>query len=254
MGDVISKRLTRLGAQSLAARAELNLGNALSQAGRYKEARPRFVTALESAEGIGDKAAACLGLSSCELFVGKPALAEELADEAFQTYDEFGAERNADICRVNRAFAKLLQGRADESLDELLEVRSRFELTEPYGAWIEELLGDTYGVLNLWSESRDCFQTALAAYRVMRAKPHIANCLYGLGEAHLALGRLSAVHDPISKAKCLYRSMNDRAMMGACALVEARASFEGRCYADASRHSRSAATALSAMKIQPSSA
>ena len=187
LGKRIARRLRHLGRPDLAARAELNVGNALLWQDRYRDATRALEHAAEHLTSPLEVAAARLGLSSAQLFTGRPDRVRHHAEVARNAFDALGLGAYADLCSINLAHEAMSRGRADEALDLLLaiEAKGRGDLFER--ARMFELLGDAYLELNLLDEASDAYQTALARDRNLPPLNR-AHCALGLARAARARG------------------------------------------------------------------
>lgn len=164
LGNRLISGLNALGEPGLAARAQLNTGNALQDAERNAEAIPYFEAAIGALDQAGfhlEALFARLGRSTAELYGGRIEIAYQLAAEARDLARQASEDYLATMCEFGMAHALMLQGRADEALALLLEMGPRVE-DDPYDrARVHEFLGDAYVALNLWPEAIDAYRSAL---------------------------------------------------------------------------------------------
>jgi len=165
LANRISRGLVRLGEPVLAARARLNLANALVTQDRYTEARKVLKGLADVFEGdkfTQERIAARLAFATSHLFGGDPKVAREEADRVVADAQAAGLDYGVQMAQFTIAFEAILRGRPDEALQVLLPLREAFAETPVELAKVLEYLGDTHSRLNLWPESIDAYRQALA--------------------------------------------------------------------------------------------
>jgi tetratricopeptide (TPR) repeat protein len=217
LGRRLREGLEELGEAGLAGRVCLNVGNALQYAERNAEAREWFDEAVSrlDAEGLSLEALfARLGRSTAELYGGRITDAERLAAETRVRAEEAGEEYVAAMCDFGRAHSLLLQGRADEALRILLDLRPLIEDSSYDLARLDEFLGDCYLALNLWPEALDAYNAALvegAGQEPIRA----ALVDFGAGQALCASGDRVAGIQRLARAAAKFQRMQNSAWAAA---------------------------------------
>lgn len=191
LGRKLVTGLKRLGQSGLAGRCRLNVAAAYLWADHYSHAAKWLEAARKELDEAGleaDGAGARMSLSTCQLHMGHPERARDLALEARDTYERLGMEHMARLCDSNVAQAHLQTGRADEALNILLRLREGYASSAIDSARVEEYLGDAYLRLNMPAEARSAYQFA-ARHPAMRALPiNQANCHLGESLSARALG------------------------------------------------------------------
>ena len=188
LASKLSRGLRRLKRPDLAARAELNAGNALLWEDRYGEARAWYRKALPNIDGL-EQAMVKLGLSTAELFGGEAAHAAKLAEEAGHVFADSGLTHWADLCSINVAHGAILRGKADSALSLLASLQQRFEGASDFDQVRRlEFLGDCYLALNLPTEAEATYRAALARHGIRGYPLNRANCTLGLALAQRAAG------------------------------------------------------------------
>lgn len=166
----------------LAARARLNVANALVWADRYREALSEYERAARDlpAEAIFEQAIAHLGASTAGLLVADVQPARQKAEEALRLFEQIGMHHHANLARINIAQANFHLGYADDAVMLLLEIAPKMQDSPPERARIQEFLGDCYVRLNLKEEAESAYRAALAIPAIRSMPLNQANCLYGL--------------------------------------------------------------------------
>lgn len=224
LGDRLARGLRRAGAEDQAARVETNVGNALLWIDAYARARSRLARALPVLDRSGhqvEAAAAGLALSTAEIYGGDPATGRAHAEAARSKFVAAGLSHYAELCKVNLAQADLMQGRADEALDRLLELRASLEDHPAEKGRILEFLGDAYLRLNLYEEAVASYREALRALG-MDAPLNRANCRLGLGAALGELGDVRSARKSLAAAEAGFRSVGNLVWAGDAAIALAR--------------------------------
>lgn len=202
LGRRLVRGLGKLGLDAQAGRVCLNLGNALVWADRYDEASRYFRRSLANLdESYEVERAACLvGLSTCQLFGGRPAQAERLAEQALVTLRDLGLHAHAEQAEISRAYANLLLGRADDAYLTLRNLRADVR-DQTADSRLAELMGDAAYSLNLYEESLAAFAEA----RSLADTPlNRANAWYGEGIAAAGLGDLARAERALREAARRY--------------------------------------------------
>lgn len=236
LGKKLSRGLRRRRRPDLAARVELNMGNAALWSDRYGEAIRWYRGAMPDLNG-GERAAVQLGLSTAELYGGHPQTSRELALEAQQAFYEINQQYSADLCGINLAHEAILRGRADEALAALTEIGERMgPEAETDRIRLLEFLGDAHLALNLFTEAEDAFQTALAQRSIRHTPLNYANCTYGLALARAGDGRWPEALRGFRRAQRLYARAGNVIWQSASQVDEAQALVQvGRKTAAANR-------------------
>lgn len=165
----------------MAARARLNVANALVWQDRNEEARREYrLAASVFSEGTVERAIAHLGLSTTSLFAGNPSEARDAAMIAQGEFESLGASYHASLAKVNRAQADLQMGRPDDAVRQLLELAPHLEESPPDAVRVQEFLGDAYLRLNLAEEAQSAYSAALKMPAVKEMPLNEANCRFGL--------------------------------------------------------------------------
>ncbi len=170
---------------AMAARAHINVGNALAWQDLNQDARGHYRAALDHLpeEAISERAMAHLGLSTAELYSGDPEIALSEAELARDAFEDLGLTYRSALARLNLAQAKTMLGQSDAAVPELLELREELKISTPDQVRISEFLGDAYLKLNLYEEAQAAFESALADRNLHRMPLNLANSHYGLGRA-----------------------------------------------------------------------
>lgn len=195
-----------------AARARLNVGNALLWQSRFAEAVEVLRAARSALQAEGaplEAAAATLGLSTATLELGRWREGEELALEARNWFSEQDLAGYAALCDVNLGLAELGLGRPDAAFLRLDALLVQTRLAKPEEARVRELLGDACLELNLLDEAVGHYRGALHAHRTMDLRLDQADCAYGMGVALQRQGRPGAAHRQLRRAKDLYASLGN---------------------------------------------
>lgn len=221
LGKTLIRQLEESGDFVQAARVRLNVGNALLWQDRYAEAEQMYREAgpiLESERRQMEAAAAGLGLSACALFGGRPADALAAATDAQERFRSLGAHFHETLAEVNALQARSLLGEPDRAVRRLRELLPRLEALSPSdAARTEEFLGDAFLRLNLYTEARECFESALRRPEMLRMPLNRANCIYGIAQACLLLGDWSAAKSRFSRAYREYRTLGNKPWAAAAA-------------------------------------
>lgn len=230
LGRSLLRQLEQSGDIEQAARVRLNVGNALLWQDRYAEAEQMYREAepVLSRAGRGlEAAAAGLGLSACFLFGGKPADALTAAMRARELFLSAGASFHALLAEVNALQARSLLGAPDQAMRRLREILAEFEESSPAdAARTEEFLGDALLRLNLWSEAKECFESALRRPALRSMPLNQANCRFGVARACLYLGDHRAAVRHFTRAYRLYLDVNNVPWAAAAATGAAEAHLE----------------------------
>lgn len=229
LADRLGKGLLRLGEPGLAARAWLNLGNALVYQDQSAKARASYKKALpllEAPEFRIEYASALLGLSSVELFGGSPKKAIELAEAVGVLASEIEADFLVELSKLNLAIADVLLGRSESAYRKLTELRATTGASPVEQQRVSEYLGDASYRLNLWSEAIDCYESALASNGPL-IPMHRGHIHLGLGQALLALGKLGEAETEFIQALSIYRRLRNAPWSAAALLGRASILKEG---------------------------
>lgn len=248
LGRSLIRQLEKDGDVLQAARARLNVGNALLWQDRYAEAE-RMYREAEPALSAGGRdleaAAALLGLSACNLFGGKPTDALNAATQAEERFRSIGATFHAWLAEVNALQARSLLGEPDKAALRLRQILSRLEgVSPPDAARAEEFLGDAFVRLNLWEEGKECFRSALRRPELRHMPLNKANCRYGLALASLGAGDAGAAKRDFARAHREYMSLNNQPWAAAAAAGAAEACLERGELEDAKQWARAALESL----------
>ena len=227
----IARGLRRLGEPGLAARALLNLGNALVYQDRMPQARRALTRAmpdLVAARLDIEAASARLALSSTHLFGGDPRLAIEFADEVVASAANLEADYLADLARLNIALALTVTGKADQAHRLLRELAPRLEASPFDHQRVKEYMADVLFRLNLWTEATEAYQDNLAdmASGAGRNLLHVANSELGLGQSLAAQGRHDDAKPHFDRAARTYARINNRAWQAVSLLQLALSKLE----------------------------
>jgi tetratricopeptide (TPR) repeat protein len=218
LANKISRELINLGEPGLAARARLNLGNALVYQDRMPEARrvlSKAIPALDDAELALESASARLALSSTHLFGGEPRLAEQIAGIVADSALTLGADYLANLAGLNRALALTVTGRAEEAHRVLRELAGEFE-DSPMDRWrVDEYMADALLRLNLWAEAEAAYRDVLQPGRALTPL-HQANLELGLGQSLAAQGKTGPAQLHLRTAHRAYGRIGNRTWQGVC--------------------------------------
>lgn len=201
LGRKIARALRKLGKPVLAARASLNIANALVWQDRYRDAAGEYRLALEALDAPIEVAIAKLGLSTCQLYGGDLTDSGTLASEAQTLFDSQGLAAFADQCEINIGHVALLQGRHDDAWATFLGVRDRCT-ARPDQARVAEYLGDVYYALNLFEDALSSYAQAEVLARDLPLNR--ANCSLGIGRTQAALGNRVSAANALRRAARLY--------------------------------------------------
>ncbi|MEQ1932825.1 MAG: CHAT domain-containing protein [Fimbriimonadaceae bacterium] len=188
--------LESAGDLAMAARAHINVGNALAWQDLNSEAAMHYRAALEflPEDALAERAMARLGLSTSELYSGNAEVARREAGQARIEFANLDLGYHAALARLNEAQANTMLGHADQAVVELLEVREELRDSAPDQQRISEFLGDAYLRLNLMEEAQSSFTAALAHRNRSEMPLNVAN-------SHFGLGRAIAGREPITAAR-----------------------------------------------------
>jgi len=218
LANKISRELINLGEPGLAARARLNLGNALVYQDRMPEARrvlSKAIPALDEADLQLESASARLALSSTHLFGGEPRLAEQIAGIVAESAATLGADYLANLAGLNRAVALTVTGRAEEAHRVLRELVGEFE-DSPMDRWrVDEYMADALLRLNLWAEAEVAYRDVLQPGRNLTPL-HQANLELGLGQSLAAQGKNGPAQQHLRTAYRAYGRIGNRTWQGVC--------------------------------------
>lgn len=229
LGRRLASGLEELGESVLAARARLNLGNALQSQDRLEAARSSYLAAYETLASAGlwaEAGSALMGLSTTHLYGGSLAQAERFAREAIALAETHGLEHLGRLCMLNLANAQLLRGRPDASLQTLAEVESEFRQSPPELARVREFVGDCYYRLNLWEDATASYASAMRSDDGLIAL-HLAHLHAGLGEAQLSNGLPREAENAFRAARRRYLRVGNRSWAARAAVGIARSLRHG---------------------------
>jgi tetratricopeptide (TPR) repeat protein len=207
LGRRLSRRLAPLDPMQ-AARASLNLGNALIWQDRYREASRAYSRAIDHVPTDFERAAVLLGRSTATLFHGQLPEAQADALEAKAIFESLELEVHAAQADVNLARIDLLTGRLDDAWERLRRLEEDLD-SLPDQARTLEFLGDTYFALNLYEEAVSAYRSAEGLARSMPLNR--GNDLFGLGRALDRLGKPREASNALSKAVRAYRKVGNEA-------------------------------------------
>ena len=219
LGRRIARALRKLKEPILAARATLNVGNALVWQDRYGDAAKEYRRALESLEAPFEVAVAKLGLSTGLLFSGDPLESAVLAQQARTLFHELGLETYAHQCEINIAHVAILQGRFDDAWEILRQVRDVLT-SPPDRARIEEFLGDVFLALNLYEDALEHYTQA--EKKVGDMLLNRANCSLGIGRTQSALQNAGEATKAFDRAIRLYSRASNAPWEAVARLERAR--------------------------------
>lgn len=187
LGAQLAEGLNNGGDLVAAARAKLNLGNALVWADRYGEAVTHYREALEllprsSVEGN----AALLGIATSGLYSGSLAAVRECAEEAREFFVDEGFDSYVVQCDLTLAQVETLSGMPDSAIARLTSHLDS-SLDQDSTARLHELLGDACLSANVHEQASVHYELARKAYGNPLGK---AGCDLGLAHCLLAQGML----------------------------------------------------------------
>lgn len=214
----VSAKLKELGQPGLAARALLNLGNALVYQDRMEEARGvlgQALPALESAGFVQEAASAKLALSSTHLFGGDPRKAIQLATEVEDSAVASEFDYLADLARLNRALGLIVTNCPEDAHGLLLGLRESLLGSTFDEARVAEYLADSLSRMNLWGEAEETYRQVIAQFGSL-AHLHLANIHFGLGQVLLLQGNLDSARMHLRAALRGYRRVQNRPWEAAC--------------------------------------
>ncbi len=205
LGRRLVRGFDRLGDVAWAARARLNLANALVWQDRYREAIGQYRLAWEAAPTAFERASATLGLSTSLLFHGNPLEAEEFARRASEEFNALGLGTFAAQATVNLAHAAILAGRPEDGWDLLRGLEGELDSEADRGR-ISEFTADALAALNLHENAIDAYVTAA---RLARSPLNRANAAMGLARSLDATGKVQLAEAAYSRAIAAYgRAVN----------------------------------------------
>lgn len=233
-GQPLAKELFAIGERFQAARVLLAMANALLWQDRQEEAMKHLRQALpELPEDGVEYAMASLSISTANLHLGLLGESKRHAESAREAFRSLGFDRYAELAEVNAAQVLLLQGRADQAMDLLLQLQGRQEGEESTeSARLSEFLGDAYLKLNLWPEARDSYSVALRSEALL-PKVNVADCIFGVGQALAAQGDRSLARTRIRQARGRFLEIGNRPWASLCSTSVARTYLEEGRFADA---------------------
>ena len=223
LANKIKRKLTRLGNPGLAARAMLNLGNALVYQDRMSMARKVLQSALPQLASSGfvvEAVSARLALSSTHLFGGNPRVAEELALQIIADAVALDAEYLADLARLNLALVYNITGRSDQAYELLTDLLPNLESSSVDVARVQEYLADALFNLNLWKESEETYRQILVDHP--RLTPlHAANVELGISRVLMAQGSFVEAEPYLARAIRGYSRLKNRPWHAECLRLRA---------------------------------
>lgn len=199
-GRRLVRGLDRIGDAAWAARARLNLGNALVWQDRYREAIGQYRLARDAAPTAFERASATLGLSTSLLFHGDPLEAETLAREASNAFADLGYSTFAAQANVNLAHAAILCGRPEDGWELLRGLDDTLDSDADRGR-IDEFTGDALAALNLHEDAIEAYSRAA---RAARSPLNRANAAIGLARSFEATGRTHEADASFRRAISMY--------------------------------------------------
>lgn len=212
----------KLGPSSvMAARARVNIGNLYEQEDEAKFACREYlaaIRALEKSEFRLDLAKAHAGASTAFLVRGEFAEAQRHAQAAVDIFKDHGQLAHAAVAETNLAQIACAQGRADRAVITLEDCRKN--LPEWRIPWLEEILGDAYLALNMWSDAERAYQRALVHEDMRSTSIGYANCLLGVGCALHGMSMAREALAWLQRAKRRHHALGNRAMSSAGTLLE----------------------------------
>jgi tetratricopeptide (TPR) repeat protein len=210
LGKRVARRLEAIGEPGLAARALLNLGNALLYQDRNVEARKVLLRAVPQLIDGGfetDAASALMSISSSFLYGGDAREAILFAERTIEMAEKVGAEYQADLARLNVALAKLVLNEPEAAHHALLEVSKRLHDSPLDRSRVDEYMGDAFYQLNLWDEAIEAYESALHNVKI---PVHRAHLVLGKAEALESQGDSAGAHRAFRRAKGLYEKCGAR--------------------------------------------
>ncbi len=211
LGNRIAKGLSRLPQPGLAARARLNVGYALMQQDRYREASHELAGLADILNENGfaaDASSSRVALSTSQLFGGDPVEARKQAQLASDEAEQLGSRLLSDIAKGNVAYTHILSGDVDLAVADLLVLKHHHEQEPIEMARVLEYLGDALSAMNLFMEAADAYREA-EALGVHVSELHRAHLQYGIGQAISATGRLEEARRHWRSASRRYRSIGN---------------------------------------------
>ncbi len=225
IGKPLAQKLAEAGEAFQSARVHLSIANALLWQERFADAR-RFLTlaepALAAEPGTMEYAMLTLSMSTTHLHAGSLAECRDYATRSRDALEELGLSRYADLATINLAHVALFQGRPDQALDQLLELRSRQEGEDTVdAARLNEFLGDAYLRLNLWPEARDSYASAMEMGALLPAL-NVADCVFGIGQALASEGDHAGARAQMRSARGRFERLESAPWAALCNSAIAR--------------------------------
>ncbi len=218
LANRIHRNLMRQKEPGLAARALLNLGNALVYQDRMVEARSvlkRALSLLDEQQMPLERASCLLAQSSAHLFGGHPSEAGRLAEQVLTLATSLEADYLVKLAQLNIAIVKIITGRSDDALEDLFKLKDAFDESPMDRSRVQEYLGDAYLRLNLWTEARESYEAAIDG--VGNVTPlHRANLRLGMAQVELAMSNRAGAQTQFRTAAQLYRKIQNDPWVGAC--------------------------------------
>lgn len=207
LGSRLADGLSNGGDPVGAARAKLNLGNALVWADRYREAATNYRAALEllprtSIEGN----AALLGIATAGLYSGSLAEVRECAEEAREYFVDEGFDSYVVQCDLTLAQVETLSGMPDSAIARLTSHLDN-SLDQDSLARLHELLGDACLAANVHEQAVVHYDLAKRAYGNPLGK---AGCDLGIARCLLAQGSFDEAQTAFVGAARGFASVGNR--------------------------------------------
>lgn len=177
----------------------IDLGNSLSQAGKYRDAIRAYELFMEQNPGrTYDHSVALLGISYNFLQLGDTEEAIAANDRSIAIREKLRSDDKAENY-MRYGIIDLYRGRFETALENLAQARSLPSVDPVQFALLEELMADAYAGLNnpreaarhymLWVES-------LSA-EMDKGHPEVVAALHKLGRFYLSQGRISDAKDEL---------------------------------------------------------
>ncbi len=225
----------------MAARARVNLANALEQADRAREALRQYRAAVEGLRGSAfrsDYGKALAGTSTGLIAAGRYREARVTAEEAISLFRESGEATFEAICTVNLAQIEVAEGRLDVGLRLLQDCETNLPASRR--AWFLEILGDTLFALNEWAAAADTYGQAIELLSRQSRSIGYANALLGLAAARAQEGRMMEAAAALRRAMRRHQLLRNPGMLALDGLLATELAVAQQQWSAARRHARQA--------------
>ena len=209
----------RLGNKQGRAVVLANFGNALSRAGRKREALERHEQALEIKRSLGDKNQVAISLANIAGLtnqLGEPDKALQLLDQARALFEE--TEDPVGVAQTMRISAGVLTdlGEHEQAIELCRKAAAALaKFGDKYSeADAIQTAGHAYSIMDRTAEAAECFDRALSVFGQIKHVRGQARVLRELALLMDDVGQPERALEYLHRAQALMRSVNDESEMG----------------------------------------